>query len=616
MSLPSSNRRTGVPLLEVGLAVCALIGVVIFIGWGLLKSRETARRGVARTELAALGFSITEKNGQNHISAADVEVDEAVLNLICVFQYASSLRLQNSWITGAGLQQIAVEMPALQTLELPGSRLRDEDLNLLTAFPELKLVSLRRSLIRGDGLKVLPHLSRLKSIDLSDNELTDDCRHHLAAADAGTQLLLANTWLSETALIDLKRTGCQIADRPSGRQSYEQGSGTAQTVSGGELPSEYHLLSVAHSTAGQDRQAVRYVDHPYRNSHFRWLRVSGIRLLTSELELIAPWSKLEFLDLTSLHVAGVTFYRNRRDYRLPLGHLRDLKTLSLAGTGVGDHAISPLAQCRSLRYLDLRMTDLNGDGLVAIAKLPRIEVLRLSHNLIEDDDLVHLAGLKSLKQLELDSTDITGTGLRHLDKLTNLKQLSISRTGVTEKMARATGKKMGVRVVTDRPYDAAPRFHSGPALRRLLGIADGTATRSINLRREAPFTEELIRQGFHFSFREDGRAGTAVSKAPKVTIDQLRYASRLYGLKSLAIPANGLTTVGVTYLSRLPELATLTLSGAGISSSQVRTLRQLKALRSVRLEPGTDTPLTDAEIADLRRTGLRIEVVSGQTAAQ
>jgi hypothetical protein len=242
-------------------------------------------------------------------------------------------------------------------------------------------------------------------------------------------------------------------------------------------PAEYELLAIAEKSADGHHHAVRYIDHPHRISSFRWLRLTRIRLLTSELELLEHWHNLEFLDLTSLHVAGVTFYQNRRKFELPgLAGMTELEKLSLAGTGVGDDAIRPLSQCRKLKYLDLRMTDLHGEGLKALSDLRGLEVLRLSYNLIEDESLAALSNITSLKRLELDSTDITDAGLKHLRSLENLEELSISHTRVSEAAAEKLQKEIGLRdLTTFRKYDPQPKLQTGPALRPLIGIGDGSA---------------------------------------------------------------------------------------------------------------------------------------------
>ncbi|MDA0590453.1 MAG: hypothetical protein O2820_13835 [Planctomycetota bacterium] len=590
MSDPQTVRRSGVPLLEVGIIGLALVGIALFIWRGLEKSRETAMRGVAKAELTALGFTITDDDDQYRISAIDIAVDQSVLNDICVFKEATHLSLHNSWIDGEGLKQLS-ELKELQSLEIPGSKITDADLKLLTDFPNLKRVSLRRSLIEGHGLKVLPDLPNLESINLSDNELTDECRRHFAATSVGTRLTLANTWLSEAAIVELKQAGRKVIIDQSADEGWIVGATEEQRVKNitinvafGDwgLPPECEILIVAQQTAAGNREAVRYVDHPYRDPVFRRLRLTGIRLLTSELELIEAWRELRFLDLTSLHIAGVTFYQNRRKYELPgLASMSELETLSLAGTGVGDHAIRPLSSCRKLKYLDLRMTDLYGEGLKALSALPDLEVLRLSHNMIEDDSLAALSGLTSLKRLELDSTDITDEGLRHLEALTHLEELSISHTRVTDEAAQALQKKLGLRTLTTVcEYDPPPQLQTGPALRPLIGIGNGEAGRAVNKRREAPYTEELIRRGFTLTERDDGRTGVLTSTR-SVTDDDLRFASRLTGLKSVAISVANLTPVGMWSLMRLPELESLTLTGPDVRSELFTRIPELKALRAL-----------------------------------
>jgi len=610
MSTPQPVRRSGVPLFEVGLILCAVIGIAGFIWWGLQKSRETARRGVARTDLEELGFTIEGSGSDYDIRAIDVKADKSVLNLICVFDSAKSLSLHNSWIDGEGLKQISESMTELETLELPDSKLTDEDFKLLTAFPELKHVSLQHSLIKGHGLKVLGELSNVESFNFSDNELTDDCRRHFAKTEVKTQLILENTWLSEAAIAELRQIGRDVVTHHMPFDSHDADRQLRMRKAAGQIPpddedgAQLQLLLVARKSAGENRDAVRYVNHPYRDPVSQWLRLSGIRLLTSELELIQAWGELRFMDLTSLHVAGITFYQHRRKYELPLGHLAELETLSLAGTGVGDHALTPLAQCRSLRYLDLRMTDLYGNGLEAISELPKLEILRLSHNMIEDVDLRPLAKLKSLKRLELDSTDISDAGLATLAGLSNLKELSLSRTRVTKAGIEKLRKPSGVRITTDRPYDPPPQFQKGPALRPLIGIADGSAGRSINKRREAPYTEELIRSGFAMTIGEDGRAESANKQTDRATLDQLRHVSRLFGLTSLVIPATGLTEEAIFYLSRLPKLKNLTLVDPGISHEHIRMLRSLKTVRQVKLELQEESGFTQSDVEKARESGL------------
>ena len=211
MSTPQPVRRSGVPLFEVGLILCAVIGIAVFIWWGLQKSRETTRRGVARTDLEELGFTIEGSGSDYEIQAMiDVRADQSVLNLICVFDNAKTLSLSNSWIDGEGLKQISESMKELEVLDLSGSRITDDDLKLLTAFPKLKHLSLQKSLIKGYGLKVLADLPHLESINLSDNELTDESRRHFKMTSVGTRLVLENTWLSEAAITELRQIGRDV----------------------------------------------------------------------------------------------------------------------------------------------------------------------------------------------------------------------------------------------------------------------------------------------------------------------------------------------------------------------------------------------------------------------
>jgi hypothetical protein len=181
MSDPQPARRSGVPLLEVGVVGLALVGIAVFIWWGLEKSRETARRGVAKAELKERGFTLDSESITDVLQiSGQGEIDNKTLNLLCVFETAGplTLSLEDSWLNAKQLERLSV-LKNLKALVIDGSRLTDDDLALLSSFPNLEYLSLRQSLIRGPGLQHLQELQKLLYLNLEYNELTDDCREHL-----------------------------------------------------------------------------------------------------------------------------------------------------------------------------------------------------------------------------------------------------------------------------------------------------------------------------------------------------------------------------------------------------------------------------------------------------
>lgn len=653
MSDSQPVRRSGVPLLEVGIVGAALIGIAAFIWWGLEKSRETAMRGVAREELKSRGLMVREgdKPGEtviwrsiHHDSNLGTlqPIDDATFELLSVFTDAVQLHLDYRNVDRALLERLAM-FKNLRELNVSVSQVTDSDLKLLSVFPKLERLVLSRTRIRGPGLAHLEKLSFLKSLSLSDTEITDDCIPYLLklspkARGVELTLKLGDTWLSEAGRRKLEDAGISIQLLPWGAHGLVNSDGSE--------PVEKPLMTLVEQMVYPDDldQEIRYDSFRcstiFADVRPSWLRLSGIRLLTAELEQLEHWEKLRFLDLTSLHIAGVTFYQHRRKYELPgLARMSELETLSLAGTGVGDYAIRPVSKCRNLKYLDLRMTDLRGAGLAVLSGLRGLEVLRLSHNMIEDDSLAALSGLTSLKRLELDSTDITDDGLQHLRSLKKLAELSISRTRVTKAAAQALQKQIGLRVLTtESEYDPPPMIQSGPALRPLIGIGNGAAGRAVNKRREAPYTEELIRRGFKLVERDDdARTGTLESTKP-VSDDDLRFVSRLTGLQSAAISVAEVTPLRMWYLKRLPELDALTLTGPGISSElltrvselaqfRILTLRECDidangllliaaspTLKCIRLELGSGTELSEESLRQAGAGGIAIEVVSPRPA--
>lgn len=82
MNDPQAVRRSGVPLIEVGVVGLALVGIAVFIWWGLEKSRETARRGVAKAELQRLGCKFDVSTGQLKITIEHEAFDQKTLELL------------------------------------------------------------------------------------------------------------------------------------------------------------------------------------------------------------------------------------------------------------------------------------------------------------------------------------------------------------------------------------------------------------------------------------------------------------------------------------------------------------------------------------------------------
>lgn len=142
---------------------------------------------------------------------------------------------------------------------------------------------------------------------------------------------------------------------------------------------------------------------------------------------LAGLDKLTTLERLRLDEALIT--DSGLDYVVPL---KQLFSLSLSKTRVGDEGIAKLHGFNSLEMLWLDCTQISDESLTTLAGLPKLKSLSLFKDYITDKGLIELGKMSQLKTLSLDETQITDAGLKHLAGLKELEYLSVWRTNVTD----------------------------------------------------------------------------------------------------------------------------------------------------------------------------------------
>ncbi|MDQ3330344.1 MAG: hypothetical protein M3552_06795 [Planctomycetota bacterium] len=118
-----------------------------------------------------------------------------------------------------------------------------------------------------------------------------------------------------------------------------------------------------------------------------------------------------------------------------------LRRLVLAGTNVGDGALTSLADLRHLEYLDLSDTAITDRSLPAISHLRRLSTLNLSNCAITDASTTHIAYLTHLKQLYIGGTSLSDGGLaRLIASHSELTDLGIGNTTASSRTAKSLSK--------------------------------------------------------------------------------------------------------------------------------------------------------------------------------
>lgn len=123
-----------------------------------------------------------------------------------------------------------------------------------------------------------------------------------------------------------------------------------------------------------------------------------------------------------------------------LAHLARLPVLSsviLTGNRVGSEGVVALTAAPSLVDITLESTQVDNDAMAALAAMPGLISLNLASTAVTDEGMAALAASKSLANLNLSGTQVGDAGLAHLAQMPSLSTLSLDGTRVTDEGLRA-----------------------------------------------------------------------------------------------------------------------------------------------------------------------------------
>jgi len=345
--------------------------------------------------------------------------------------HLESLGIYGSLITGPGLRHLA-DLPELAELSLQGHSITDSTLADVARLRHLRKLELEGTNIKGDGLKHLRELDKLTELHIS--------RHSSRRWLNSDEQLPIDYLLSLPQLERLGVVEAKLAPDSLGELLRKLPNLTSLTI---ELITE----SVVELKQARGIREVRLViDRASDSAAFAHLAdlaqlerlYFGLRFHSfagnetvgsAEFEHIAKLKQLKSLGLERTKIGD--------DDLGALQEFAQLEELDLADTGVGDVGIAHLAKLRRLSEIDLSNTRITDSGVAALAELAELRRLDLCNSQITDGGMKHLARLSKLERLDLSATKVTDEGLQYLERLENLQQLSLpflSRTVTTERI--------------------------------------------------------------------------------------------------------------------------------------------------------------------------------------
>jgi|688.fasta_scaffold75647_3 Leucine-rich repeat (LRR) protein len=318
---------------------------------------------------------------------------------------AISVALTPEAYSAAAIEIVCASGVPVTLILHPGVELDDDTCRRLASSRNLVGLSLPDSGISARGFAVFAGALQLRSLDLSDRDLTTTNAASLRCLDVLDNLVIDRTTLTEAhwrAIAKaprLARLSCQ---------------GVALTADAWN--------------------AIRSVPR------LRTLALGGERLAQSDFNELGGLESLENLTIRDARLSY--------EQLLPLANLQRLRTLDLNGTLADEYCLRAIGKMSGLQELDLGGTSLRGQHAASLGQVPHLAKLAMSDSRLDDEGLRIIATLHGLRSLDVERcAAISDDGVRALGALSDLQELRVSNRSLTDRGIAVVSQLPDLRVV-------------------------------------------------------------------------------------------------------------------------------------------------------------------------
>ncbi|MFM9960869.1 MAG: hypothetical protein ACKV2Q_06550 [Planctomycetaceae bacterium] len=243
--------------------------------------------------------------------------------------------------------------------------------------------------MRGDALKVLAELPRLRRIEIANSELSLDELEHIGQCAALEEIDVVFNDFRPTERDEEKLLGQLsdaeqawqdrwIASRPNDSEARWKG---AAAIRGERALAKFVMM--------RNLRRLKVA-----NTFFTGQSTNSLRRMPSLQDIDLPLLQLEYNDVTALWVN--THLRSLRsadvandDTLSGFKHMRQIETLDVWAGQVTDRGIRILAETKTFRDLSLRGSQITDTGLDVLSELPNLQRLdlRLGANPLSDQTI-------------------------------------------------------------------------------------------------------------------------------------------------------------------------------------------------------------------------------------
>lgn len=464
-------------------------------------------------------------------------------------------------VSRESLEQLT-QFKNLRSLDLSNSNITDSDLLFLSSFPELIHLDLSGTAVTPTGLVHIGQTKNLVSLDLS-NTATDEKALQQLAHLSGSLKNLANLNLSNTAVND--KALAHLAHLPSLKQlTLSHTWLTDESIVHLARLKKLNYLNVSDSAISEAGASELKRLLPFDNN-------------TSERTFHYYWGKANFtyyLDTSRYYYSNLLYCQNLRRVKGYKPSSEDL-VLKFPQARKGyfqngesyEHVIKPMGEIILPKTFKLNLFYLKGISISeigqafnlpaqqAICRLPYVYG-SLRNRKWTNADMLYLKHMSSLEELELDGAKLSSKSFSYLRFLQNLTSLSLYESSIQ-----------------DQDLDS---IISLPKLRRLWLSNTSITDKGISKLAKLTSLEGL-------SLNET-----------RVTDQGIEKISILPNLRYLKLYRTQIGDPSIQSLAKAQHLSSLDVSHTQITDSGVEAASQIKELRELNLEG--NSRLTDRAV--------------------
>lgn len=325
-------------------------------------------------------------------------------------------------------------------IEVTLSRGNNDDLKFVAALPNVTVLTAEVPGINGEGLAHLKAHPALKTLRLAQSDIKNEDARYLLDIPKLDDLDLTKTDLTLPAY---ETIGTSKSIRKIRAPQTRFDNDCLQAVCGMKQLVALDLTDCDAITAAGCESLASL-------TNLEMLRLHGPSINDEALKSISKLSKLKVLRIlqggvTKEGVALLQGHKNLKELNLygnrglendaleALGSIANLEILGLRGTLVDNNGMRFLAGLTKLKELDLSESKIgNGENFAALANVQTLQDLNVWQTDIGDADMPAVGKLKGLKRLNLDKTLVTDKGLENVQELASLEYIHLGKTMITD----------------------------------------------------------------------------------------------------------------------------------------------------------------------------------------